>query len=214
MEIPSFTSRGWLAYMGLLLAFNLLIWSGPFLAMAHSPLAAPVYEGLHFTCHQLDSRSLCVYPSGNGGKFIDDCTVQDGKLYYERNMMVYGPEKYHQAPEAGGAAMPAAVGYKIPVCSRDIAIYGSMFLAGFAWLWWARRKPGRASDWPHPIWLVLALVPMALDGFTQLFGWRESTNELRLLSGIIAGAAMAFYALPGMYMLFEGRLVGKKKGAA
>ncbi len=207
----SFSNTGWLAYMGLLLAFNLLIWLSPFVAMSDSPLAPPLYEALHFTCHQLDSRSMCIYPQGNGGKFIDDCTAQDGKLYYDRNMIVHGPEKYHQASQAGSAVEAQAIGYKIPVCSRDIAIYGAMFLAGFFWFWWARRKPSRASDWPHPGWLILALVPLALDGFSQLFGWRESTNMLRLATGALAGAAMAFYALPSMYLLFDGILVGGKK---
>jgi len=36
--------------------------------------------------------------------------------------------------------------------------------------------------------LILAtLLPVAVDGFTQLFEWRESTNELRVLTGAFTG---------------------------
>jgi uncharacterized membrane protein len=35
--------------------------------------------------------------------------------------------------------------------------------------------------------VLLTLLPVALDGFTQLFGWRESTNALRVLTGAITG---------------------------
>lgn len=28
---------------------------------------------------------------------------------------------------------------------------------------------------------------MAIDGFTQLRGWRESNNQLRLITGLTAG---------------------------
>ncbi|MCL6088957.1 MAG: DUF2085 domain-containing protein [Candidatus Marsarchaeota archaeon] len=210
MEELSWHSKGWLAYMAALLLFNLLIWSGPFLSMSNSPLAPPLYDALHYTCHQMDSRSICLYPSGNGGKFIDDCTVQDGKLYFERNMVVYSAEKYHlQETFAAGPA-----GYKVPVCSRDIAIYGAMLLGGLLWLLAVRRKWLRAGDWPHPFWLIVALIPLALDGFTQLFGWRESTNELRLLTGALAGLAMAFYALPAFYMLLDAPKKGKKTPAS
>jgi uncharacterized membrane protein len=40
------------------------------------------------------------------------------------------------------------------------------------------------------------MVPMALDGGTQLFGWRESTWELRTLTGIIFGLGVCWFVLP------------------
>jgi uncharacterized membrane protein len=51
----------------------------------------------------------------------------------------------------------------------------------------------RALDWRF--W-VLAMLPMALDGGTQLFGWRESNLGLRLLTGLIFGLATAWFLLP------------------
>jgi hypothetical protein len=35
--------------------------------------------------------------------------------------------------------------------------------------------------------ILATLLPVAVDGFTQLFGWRESTNELRVLTGVFTG---------------------------
>ncbi len=57
-------------------------------------------------------------------------------------------------------------------------------------------------------WLLFALlfIPTALDGFTQLFGWRESTNLLRLATGFPYGLGYAYgiaWALPFIYALLE-----------
>ena len=37
---------------------------------------------------------------------------------------------------------------------------------------------------------------LALDGFTQLFGWRESSWELRVATGLLFGLASAWLVLP------------------
>ena len=37
---------------------------------------------------------------------------------------------------------------------------------------------------------------MAMDGFTQLFGWRESSAELRTLTGALFGAASVWLIYP------------------
>lgn len=39
---------------------------------------------------------------------------------------------------------------------------------------------------------MVALTPMAVDGVTQLLGWRESDNYMRLLTGSLAGAVIGF----------------------
>ncbi len=48
-----------------------------------------------------------------------------------------------------------------------------------------------------PVWLFILLVlPMAIDGFTQLFGLRESTPGLRFITGALMGAATVWFAYP------------------
>lgn len=84
-------------------------------------------------------------------------------------------------------------GYQICLCSRCLAIYSSMLLAGIALNFLRRRRTIQALTW----WMwMLAILPMALDGGTQFFGWRESNVWLRLLTGIIFGVGTAWFTLP------------------
>jgi uncharacterized membrane protein len=41
----------------------------------------------------------------------------------------------------------------------------------------------------------VAVTPLAIDGLTQLTGFRESTNELRIATGLIAGIAFGLWIL-------------------
>jgi uncharacterized membrane protein len=40
------------------------------------------------------------------------------------------------------------------------------------------------------------LLPMALDGVTQMFGWRESTWILRVVTGTLFGLGNIWFVLP------------------
>ncbi len=99
----------------------------------------------------------------------------------------------HQLPERsffGG-------GVQVPVCARDTGIY-----IGFcvALLLIARlHGPGRPRGFPTAWgWTAFALMlgSMAIDGGTQLVGLRESTNSLRLLTGLLSGFAVAMLLTP------------------
>ncbi|MHB1133940.1 MAG: DUF2085 domain-containing protein [Chloroflexota bacterium] len=81
-------------------------------------------------------------------------------------------------------------GHQVAFCERDVAIYGSMFLAG---LFYAGRRRTRPLRW---WWYLLALVPMAIDGGSQLVGWRESTWQLRLFTGTLFGLATVWFLYP------------------
>lgn len=83
-------------------------------------------------------------------------------------------------------------GYQACLCTRCMAIYGSMLIAGLT-LALFRSAQVRPLNWKF--WL-LAMVPMALDGGTQLFGWRESNLFLRLLTGAIFGLGTAWFLFP------------------
>ena len=45
---------------------------------------------------------------------------------------------------------------------------------------------------------LIFVAPIALDGFTQLFGWRESNYVLRTATGAIFGLASAGLAYPNI----------------
>ena len=76
----------------------------------------------------------------------------------------------HQLPERSYFI----AGHKLAVCSRCTGVY-----AGFALtlLLYPLMRPLRTTDWPPPVWLVLAAVPMAIDfGLTFLGIW-ENTHS-------------------------------------
>ena len=78
----------------------------------------------------------------------------------------------------------------MPLCARCVGIYGGMLLGILAF--WAvpllRVRVMRA-------FAFAAAVPLALDGLTQLTGLRESTNGLRIATGVIAGMAFGLWIL-------------------
>lgn len=84
-------------------------------------------------------------------------------------------------------------GYQVCLCARCLAIYSTMLLAGLALAFVRRHRLVRSIPWW--LWLV-GMLPMALDGGTQLFGLRESNVWLRLLTGAIFGLATAWFTLP------------------
>jgi uncharacterized membrane protein len=83
------------------------------------------------------------------------------------------------------------LGHQLGMCARNMAIYGSMFAGGVIFLASKKRLPG------IPWWFwVLLMLPMAYDGITQMFGLRESTWELRVLTGTLFGLGNMWFALP------------------
>lgn len=90
------------------------------------------------------------------------------------------------------------MGYKIALCQRDIAIYGAMVIGGIAFLFVRKRlRPA-----PLGLWLLLGIAPMAIDGFSQLFGYtsaweaRETIPTFRLLTGTLFGLMNVWLAFP------------------
>lgn len=84
-------------------------------------------------------------------------------------------------------------GYQMCLCSRCLAIYSSLLASGLLLAIFRYRADIRAIGWK---WWLLGMVPMALDGGTQAFGWHESNVYLRLLTGAIFGVMTAWFVLP------------------
>lgn len=92
-------------------------------------------------------------------------------------------------------------GHPMAVCSRCFALAASLagvaILAGRLWALGFRRVKA-------PFFAVaLAAVPMALDGFSQLFGFRESTNTLRVLTGVLLGGMTSLWTVPMVCAAFD-----------
>jgi uncharacterized membrane protein len=94
------------------------------------------------------------------------------------------------------------IGFKVALCERDIAIYASMLFFGL--LFSLTKNRIRPVRWY--IWIVIGLIPIGLDGVSQLPGlmnrvpdWlllRESTPFLRSLTGALFGITTAWYLFP------------------
>ncbi len=80
---------------------------------------------------------------------------------------------------------------QIALCQRDLAMYVAILLAGL--LYGACWRGVR----PLPVkWYLLMLLPLALDGGTQLLGWRESSWPLRVATGALFGLANVWLLFP------------------
>lgn len=78
----------------------------------------------------------------------------------------------------------------MPICARCTAIYAGLMLSFAAFLILPLMKESIAR-----MALYVAVVPMAIDGFTQLVHLRLSTNPLRIETGLLAGVAFGVWAL-------------------
>jgi uncharacterized membrane protein len=91
----------------------------------------------------------------------------------------------------------------MPICARCVGIYCG-FLAGlvlFVIVIKTADSRQRTAD-PHPrllsavrCLLSIAVIPILVDGGTQAIGLRESTNPLRLATGLTVGAAFGLWVL-------------------
>jgi uncharacterized membrane protein len=96
-------------------------------------------------------------------------------------------------------------GHALAVCARCTGIY-----VGFAacTVFYPLARGLRRTDAPARKWLVLALLPTAVDFLLNFAGLWANTHASRALTGAIAGAGAAFFALPGLIEL--GRSVGRR----
>ncbi len=152
--------------------------------------ATALYDAFEFTCHQKLSRSLCLFEDFS----IGDCTDQTGEY-------VYGDRDVHVVEKDGIS------GYKMPVCSRDVGLYGAMLLGGL--IYPLTRRLDDKTVYPG-IFLLIAMIPIGIDGSLQLVSEMgilpfvyESTNLIRLVTGGIAGFVASFYAIPMLINIFS-----------
>jgi len=83
-----------------------------------------------------------------------------------------------------------AFGVPMPICARCVGIYAGL-LAGLLAFWLLPIVSERVMR----TIAFIAVTPLAIDGLTQLARWRESTNPLRLSTGIVAGFAFGMWVL-------------------
>jgi len=172
-------ARHWLALFNTAWAIYLFlpITAPILLHMGWSTPARVIYGLYSFACHQLPDHSYFLF-GADPVPLIPD--LEAGGMaphldLLQRRQFIGNPQ----------------LGFKVAICQRDIAIYGAVLAAGLLYGLW-RRQVRQLSLWVY----LLFLIPIAVDGLTQLFGLRESTWELRTLTGALFGAASVWFAYP------------------
>ncbi|MEW6721750.1 MAG: DUF2085 domain-containing protein [Candidatus Micrarchaeota archaeon] len=168
----------------------------PLLAL-HGPkeLAALSYNLYAPTCHQWIFRSSCVFYDGTEHRVGDCITGDKARITTEftaarkdwDGAFEYGRDQIGRN-RAEKVEYGDAVGYKFPNDTRNIGVYLSMLLSGLVLpsIW---KRP----EVPHVAFLVLAILPLAVDGTGQFLEFWESTNPVRFATGTLAGAAASAY---------------------
>jgi uncharacterized membrane protein len=114
-----------------------------------------------------------------------------------RSFFVFGPQPTYTRDHLAELGLDPfrfvgnpGLGWKMAFCERNLATVLGVLVFGLVYA--ARRR--RAEPWPLG-WLGygVLITPMALDGFTQLVGWRESIRELRLITGGLFGVASTWF---------------------
>jgi uncharacterized membrane protein len=178
-SIVVWVARHWLALFNTAWALYVLVpFLAPVLMRAGMPGAAQViYSVYSVLCHQLPDHSHFL--------FGPELTPQDPALIaagMSSSNNLFQVRSFIGSPE---------IGWKVALCQRDVAIYASVFLTGL--LYGLVRH--RVRKLPFKIY-ILFVIPIAVDGLTQLFGWRESNWWLRTLTGALFGFASVWFAYP------------------
>jgi uncharacterized membrane protein len=144
--------------------------------------------------HFLGKHWLALFESVLG-IFIGGAFLGPILAYFGNNAAEYWLlHTYHSVCDQIPSHSYYLLGHQVCLCERCLAIYTTFFLAGLALAVVPRlRQRVRPLDWR--LWLLFIL-PMALDGGTQLFGWRESDLILRTITGFLFGLGIAWFALP------------------
>lgn len=113
----------------------------------------------------------------------------------------------HQMPSRSWSLFGEQLGF----CHRNTAIFATVVLAGTVYA--LVRYRVRPLSWTLTL---LFMLPMAVDGFTQLFGWRESTWELRVITGTLfsIGWVWCIYPWADLLMLRMDRQLHDELAAA
>jgi uncharacterized membrane protein len=172
-------ARHWLAVFNTAWAIYVFTpFLAPVLMAAGLPAAAQVIYSIYSVlCHQLPGHSYFLFGPELAPHTHD--LVAAG--------MAAGNNLFEVRSFVGGEA----TGWKVALCQRDVAIYATVFVTGL--LYGLLRN--RLRPLPFKIY-VLFLIPIAVDGLTQLVGWRESNWWLRTLTGALFGFGSVWFAYP------------------
>lgn len=225
-RIGNFFARRWLAIFNTFLAIYVAL---PILApsMMLAGLRRPaelIYTVYSPTCHQMAHRSFFLGGEQYAYPLIAAHTNLTPFEHYAMHL-----EQFREVnPDANGWPVffqlsrefvgTTQMGFKTAICQRDIGIFGFLLVGSVLYATVGRRL---GVKW-MPLWLfvIIGMGPIALDGFSQLFGYpfhacgdpaynlrcpeflarlfqlRESPPALRFGTGAWFGFCLAWLAIP------------------
>jgi uncharacterized membrane protein len=158
-------------------------------------------------CHQLPQRSWFLF----GQKFsyrlpelLDYFGIEPHPKQWQDVEAVYRVVRYGNSD----------LGFKVALCQRDVAIYGTIMLAGLAYALlrcWIKIRP-------LPVWIyvTLGIIPIGIDGGYQWVTYtlsilltnspipvRETTPLMRTLTGALFGLATVWLAYPHFQIIMD-----------
>ncbi|MCO5192647.1 MAG: DUF2085 domain-containing protein [Anaerolineae bacterium] len=214
-RIVAWASRHWLGI------FNTIVGIYVFLPILAPMLMAAgierparyIYTAYSPMCHQMAFRSFFlfgeqpVYPRELAGTdFVPFEAYMSQITEFAGIDAEDWPTLFLQARQFVGNEQ---MGYKTALCQRDMAIFGALFFGGI--LYAVLRKRRTVKPLPFLWFVIIGMGPIALDGFSQLFGYygellpfldfitlRESPPLTRTLTGAWFGLCVAWMVLPSI----------------
>ena len=216
-------SKHWLGVLNTIIAIYVAL---PILApiLMNAGATGParvIYTMYSPMCHQMASRSFflfgeqAAYPRALAGTHLNPLESYTGTLpeFAGANDENWA-EFFLAAREFLGNEQ---MGYKMALCERDIAIYGFVLIGGL--INGVVRQYRQIRPLPLILFLIIGMGPIALDGFSQLFGYyatplnggepagiqaligavfplRESTPFLRTFTGALFGFMLVWLSFP------------------
>jgi uncharacterized membrane protein len=195
-RLVSGIARHWLA----LACTAIFLFAGiPFLApmFMAAGLEGParlIYMIYRPTCHQLPDRSFFFF--GHEHVYSVAELESAGAIPPDLNTFQRMMLRFQGNDE---------LGYKTAICERDLGIYGGLLLGLMSFALIDKWLRGQGKRFPKmPFWVyALTVVPIALDGLSQLVGLRESNYLLRLATGLLFGVSSAWLFAPYVQSAME-----------
>lgn len=220
-------SKHWLAVFNAIVALyvGLPMFAPVLMHVGATGPARVIYTVYKPMCHQMASRSFFLF----GEQYAYPRELAGTSLHPLEDYISTIPEFTDVTPDNWVRFLYAArnfigndqLGYKMALCERDIAIYSFVLIGGLVYA--LLRKRFRIKPLPFLVFAIIGVGPIALDGFSQLFGYygtpipglaatglgadiqaslrsifplRESTPFLRTFTGALFGFTLAWLAYP------------------
>lgn len=197
-------------YLHLVLLFLLLFILLPVLApvLVKNGMEFParlIYWAYSNLCHQLPYRSWFLF--GTHTHYPLEAAGLENGLDFISAFQYSG-----ELENSRGIIGSETLGYKIAICQRDLAMYLGLFLIGSGYLA-SGKKWKKIPLW---VWVAFGVLPLGIDGFSQLAGYlegfqaflplRESTPLLRTVTGALFGILTGLCVFPLIYTRLKRKI--------